>query len=97
MNAPSPIRAASTGTERLARFEAWQRRQTSERRDQMAALIVNRMDADMRLRVIRAAVADLSGYAGGHDTIIDGIDLIQADLDHENSFTGLVPVTARGA
>lgn len=80
-----------------ARYRAWQIQQTDARRDQMCALIVEHMDPDFRLRLIRAAVADLSGYAGGHDTIIDGIDLIQADLDHENSFTGLVPVTARGA
>lgn len=94
MNALSPIfPAPSTGTERLARFEAWQRRQTSERRDEMAALIVRHMDADMRLRLIRAAVRDLSGYAHGHDTIIDGIDLIQADLDAEDD----LHLAARGA
>lgn len=76
-----------------ARYRAWQLQQTSDRRDETAALIVQHMDADMRLRVIRAAVADLSGYAHGHDTIIDGIDLIQADLDAEDP----LHLTARGA
>lgn len=91
MNAPAFIHAKYG-----ARYRAWQRQQTSDRRDEMCALIVQHMDADLRLRLIRAAVADLSGYALGHDQIIDGIDAIQADLDHENSFAGLVPA-ARGA
>lgn len=89
MNALSPIRAASTGTESLAAFEAWERRMTDTRRDETAALIVRHMDADMRLRLIRAASSDLSGYALGFDLIERGIDLIQDDLNHEN--------TARGA
>lgn len=67
------------------RYRVWLAQATSTARDETAAEIVHRMDADMRLRLIRAAVADLSGYACGHDTIIDGIDLIQADLDDENA------------
>ena len=95
MNAPASLRqldrqeaverqSALTGVERLANFERWQRNLTDSRRDEMAALIVLRMDADMRLRVIRAAADGLSGY-GGHDTIIDGVDAIQADLDVEDA------------
>jgi len=76
-----------------ARYRAWQLQQTSDRRDEMAALMVRHLDADFRLRLIRAAVADLSGYAHGHDTIIDGIGLIRADLDAEDD----LHLTARGA
>lgn len=38
-----------------------------------------------RPALARAAVSDLSGYAHGHDTIIEGCDLIDADIDAENA------------
>jgi hypothetical protein len=77
--------AVLTGSERLRRFEAWNARLTTDRRDEMAQLIVLRMDTDMRLRVIRAALGELSGYALGHDMIDEGCDLIEADLRAEDA------------
>ncbi len=68
-----------------ARFAAWQRLDTDRRRDEMAALTVLHADPDMLLRIVRAALDGLSGYREGHDTAVDGLDLIQAEFDREDA------------
>ena len=75
---PVPV----TGREAVAMYATMTDRLRNARAVQIVESIT---DPDMLVRIIRAAADGLSGYALGANTITDGCDLVQADLDHENA------------